>query len=803
MEAYFLLYIMTVFLSIAVMAGLAVYSWRHRRVSGALAFSLMMALGTWGALAEGLSILSGEPGTAGIWYDARFLTLACLPVAWLIFTLRYTGRGRWINRRRLAFLLALPLVTLIMILTNDWHGLWASRNVVFTHLGRFMIADTSARIGGTWFWVHSLYSYGLMLLGMILVLRMAFRVIHLYRGQAMALSAGTLIMILGALVPTFNLFREVFRNNPITQSLALSSLVFFWAMFRYRFLDMGPVAREMLIDSMEDSMIVLDLRNRVLDLNAAMHNLLREAYHAEGRQLPKTLIGLPAVRILSPWRDLVERFRDERNIQSEVSVSVAGTERFFDLRISPLLEDGAVSAGRIIVLRDITLRKWEEGRLKLSEARLQSLYEMGHRGFSSEKEIVDYALNEAVRLTGSEIGYFHFVKEDGENLELFTWSRDVLKTCTVSPERHYPLHEAGIWADCARLKSPVVHNDYPERTDRRGYPEGHSPIWRHMSVPVMEEGRVMAISGVANKALPYDDSDVLQMRLLMDGLWKIIKRRRAEEALRLTLEEKDLLLKELALSEKRLRERNARMEKDLKIAQAAQKGLMRGEKPECRFLSFDYRYKPMEKVGGDYFSFFGGEGDSLGFFIGDVSGHGIAAALFIALLKSTTDRMFREHGLEPDLYLKRLNGNLVDYMSSYFLSGVYGCFQENYPGTGVSLRFANGGHAFPVLMRWDGSVSYSGDSGTILGVTERVDYRVHEEQMHSGDRLFLYTDGIPETVNTDNEMIGFEEELLDLFRKTRRVSLPETLDALLEEIRRFRGEAPPHDDITLIGFEIR
>ena len=178
--------------------------------------------------------------------------------------------------------------------------------------------------------------------------------------------------------------------------------------------------------------------------------------------------------------------------------------------------------------------------LRLSEARLEALHTMNNRQFGDEKELILYALEEEVHLTGSEIGYFHFVKEDGVSLELFAWSSHVMETCTAASDRHYPLDRAGVWADCARTGRPAIHNDYPNLPDRKGMPEGHSPVIRHASVPVFEGDRVVAISGVANKPDPYNEPDIRQMQLFMDGVWKMVVRKRAEEALARVLGGKEL-----------------------------------------------------------------------------------------------------------------------------------------------------------------------------------------------------------------------------------------------------------------------
>jgi len=160
--------------------------------------------------------------------------------------------------------------------------------------------------------------------------------------------------------------------------------------------------------------------------------------------------------------------------------------------------------------------------LRQNKERLQSLYDLIQKDFKSEKELIEYALEEAVRLTGSKIGYFHFMKPDQQNLDLYTWSKEVWKSCKAESDGHYPLEKAGVWADAARTRKPVVHNDYQNMADKKGYPDGHSHIIRHMSVPVIDKGNIMVIGGVANKDIDYDDNDIKQLQLYLQELWKII-----------------------------------------------------------------------------------------------------------------------------------------------------------------------------------------------------------------------------------------------------------------------------------------
>ena len=167
--------------------------------------------------------------------------------------------------------------------------------------------------------------------------------------------------------------------------------------------------------------------------------------------------------------------------------------------------------------------------LLLSDMRLKAMFDMSQQAHTlSERELLQLGIEEAVRLTGSEIGYLHFVNEDEETIELYTWSAGTLKHCTAVHESHYPIAMAGVWADSVRLRRPVLHNDYQTLPERKGYPEGHAHLIRHLGVPILENGRVRVLFGVGNKNSDYDESDIHQLQLIGEDLWRIVMRRRAE-----------------------------------------------------------------------------------------------------------------------------------------------------------------------------------------------------------------------------------------------------------------------------------
>jgi PAS domain S-box-containing protein len=153
---------------------------------------------------------------------------------------------------------------------------------------------------------------------------------------------------------------------------------------------------------------------------------------------------------------------------------------------------------------------------------------------STLKELLTATLDLAEALTGSQIGFFHFVDSDESTLWLQAWSTNtVARMCTAEGAgAHYPIDQAGVWADCVRTARPVVHNDYASLGTRKGLPPGHARVARELTVPVMRAGRVCAVLGVGNKPLDYDDGDVEDVANLADLAWDIAARKRAQDGLR-------------------------------------------------------------------------------------------------------------------------------------------------------------------------------------------------------------------------------------------------------------------------------
>ncbi|MBA4369373.1 MAG: hypothetical protein C0403_17245, partial [Desulfobacterium sp.] len=157
---------------------------------------------------------------------------------------------------------------------------------------------------------------------------------------------------------------------------------------------------------------------------------------------------------------------------------------------------------------EIAEHKKTETLLKLDEERLEAMLNLNEISDLSENQIIDTVLEEAVRLTRSKIGFFHFVSNNHKYIKMFRWSQEVIKECRVNLDAMYPIEKAGVWADCIRTGKPVIHNDCQLLPDRNAYPDGHIHIERFLSLPIFDKDQIIAIIGAGNKKEAYDESDI-------------------------------------------------------------------------------------------------------------------------------------------------------------------------------------------------------------------------------------------------------------------------------------------------------
>ena len=176
-----------------------------------------------------------------------------------------------------------------------------------------------------------------------------------------------------------------------------------------------------------------------------------------------------------------------------------------------------------------------QARLRLSE------YALTH----SLSELLTKTLDEAESLTGSSIGFFHYLHADQRTVSMQTWSTNTLRNmCSAEGKLdHSPIEAAGVWADCVRERRPIIHNDFATLANRKGAPQGHTAIVRELLMPISRGDTIVGVIGVGNKATDYVEKDNEAVSQLANLAWDIVTGKRAEE-------EKQVLEHQLQQSQK-------------------------------------------------------------------------------------------------------------------------------------------------------------------------------------------------------------------------------------------------------------
>ena len=168
--------------------------------------------------------------------------------------------------------------------------------------------------------------------------------------------------------------------------------------------------------------------------------------------------------------------------------------------------------------------------LKLDEERLETLLRLNDMYDVSERDIINFSLEEAIRLTGSEIGWIGALSADELTITMHCWSNATFRECEIAGMSHsLHIEDGGVWVEPIIKRIPVIINDFPDwHVQKKGFPGGHIPLNRFLGVPIYDGAHIVAVAEVGNKNTDYDSSDLRQLTLLMGSVWRIIMRKRAE-----------------------------------------------------------------------------------------------------------------------------------------------------------------------------------------------------------------------------------------------------------------------------------
>ena len=388
MSFQFTPYVVPLVILAAVTTWLTVLAVQRRRVTAARQLVWLMGLLTWWLLCYAFQVSGTDVPTILFWSNATFVSVAFVPVAWLAFALAYSGQNRWLTLRNLILACLIPVATQIMIWFDNVLHLF--RGAAYLEFSAPLWVLRSP--WGPWFSVHSAYSYLLIGIGIVLLVGVFFRSKGLYRGQAATLLVGALVPLVMNVVFVI-VVKQAFVLDPTPFSFAVTGIMFSVGLFRFRLLDVVPLARDAVVEGMRDGVLVLDGQDRIVDLNPAARQMLAG--------ITEHIIGQPVGVVFAEHMDLVAGAVDVE-VQAEITMELAQSEfytethRHYDVHLSPLYDRRRQLTGRLMILHDITERKHAEQALERWVAQFQVLPALSQE--IAEVRVLDDLLASATRL---------------------------------------------------------------------------------------------------------------------------------------------------------------------------------------------------------------------------------------------------------------------------------------------------------------------------------------------------------------------------------------------------------------------
>jgi sigma-B regulation protein RsbU (phosphoserine phosphatase) len=418
---------------------------------------------------------------------------------------------------------------------------------------------------------------------------------------------------------------------------------------------------------------------------------------------------------------------------------------------------------------DLSRLREEILRLRRSVEELSTLNELAHAIGASldSQEIVRKIIRTSVRSVGGEQGVITLLDRVAPDLGV------TLARTTIGENRHGQYHLGQNIVGWMQInKKPLLSNTLT--SDARFSSEWRdSDVKSILCVPLMVRSELTGVLSIYNKneARGFTEDDQRLLSIVAGQSAQIIENARLYES------QQEML----------------RMREEMRVAAKIQKNLLPQASPE--FIGYDIAglNQPAQTVGGDYYDFIPIDAGRIGICLADVSGKGVPASLLMANIQATMRSQLLVDP-QPAVTLTRANILLLKSTGPETFATMFFCVLDN---SSHAITYASAGHDHPFHVRANAPIQRITEGGVPLGLFDNFQYSQHQVELGPGDIIVISSDGITEAFNEQGEMFG-EEQVEEILLKDVSGSAEETLHRIFAAVKRFVGNTPQSDDMTLV-----
>lgn len=526
-----LTYIIILLLTLGTTLTILIVSIRRPTTSGLISL-IVFALSIIIWITAYTLLLTGVPPTGFFWLGFTKLCGTITTTAFFTFALEYTNRRHLLTWFSISLLAVEPAFTQILLWTDRLHSQYST--------GYAMDAIETIRAGSLWFWIDAIYSNSLVLIAIFLFIQTFIRKSGQYRLQSVTILAGAFILILIKMINLVGL--TIIYNYDLTPiAFSIAGLFFTYGLFHHYQLEFSTVGRDIVVEKMKDGWIILDMQNRIVDLNPAAEALIG---------LSRNMIyGQSAEKILSDWQNVIKRDGNIKELVINKSVKNRDGWRYLNIGSSPLTDQSGHYIGQVLVLRDITEhRKADEARRQSYDKLLSQLRAISNAASQTLnlRDFLAASIHQLVYSFHSQSGVIFLLDEHGNESGMrglaMTAHHGLTAQAIDSMSSLQSSNNLVAWI--LEHKEPQL---IPDLSSALRVPEfmkqlGHATL---LSVPILTEDQVLGVICLLRKEeSAYRRDEIINMTIISEEIATFIQGDRQRQSV-IALAERQRLVRDL------------------------------------------------------------------------------------------------------------------------------------------------------------------------------------------------------------------------------------------------------------------